>query len=401
MKLFTPTQRNDQVSYPPAKWSLSGRGFFLSAFCCVCLVVAVYSPSLNFQFILDDHRFTQDPRLQEPGHTWDYFTNMVWPQFKGGPNSFYRPLFLFWMRINFLLCGLSSWGWHLLSIAKHLLVAGLLGMLVWKLLRDWPAAAGTATLFALHPAQTESVSWVTVPDPLMAIGLLIALLCYLESLQGTSRSERVKASKRRKASLADLDSSRNWKWLLLSAGAYLMALFAKETAIVFPGLILAIGFSCTPTERASCANGGARKRLRKALLNTMPFVLTTGVYLAFRISALGGTMSPATQHLPWRALILSWPAILWFYVRAMVWPWKPHSFADPILVEKFSVSAVVLPMIWLAMTGFVLFAAPEVGMEKQSRRTKGRWGEVRHCDRDSFVGLTAPSGTECQRPKSG
>jgi hypothetical protein len=39
-------------------------------------------------------------------------------------------------------------------------------------------AAGllAATLFALHPAQAESVAWVTVPDPLMSLGILGALL---------------------------------------------------------------------------------------------------------------------------------------------------------------------------------------------------------------------------------
>ena len=43
--------------------------------------LAVYLPSLNFQFILDDHRFVNDPRVQSPGYVWDYFANYVWAQF--------------------------------------------------------------------------------------------------------------------------------------------------------------------------------------------------------------------------------------------------------------------------------------------------------------------------------
>lgn len=75
---------------------------------------------------------------------------------------------------------MSSWGWHLLSVAKHIVVAFLLGLLVWKLLHDRVAALIAGTLFALHPAQTESVAWVTVPDPVMSAAVLGTLLLYLK-----------------------------------------------------------------------------------------------------------------------------------------------------------------------------------------------------------------------------
>src|SRR5215472_5370014 len=73
--------------------SLSARTCFLLALGFVSLVSAVYARSLHFQFVLDDHRFTADPRIQESGHLWDYFANYVWAQFNGGPPSFYRPVF--------------------------------------------------------------------------------------------------------------------------------------------------------------------------------------------------------------------------------------------------------------------------------------------------------------------
>ena len=127
---------------------------------------AVYSPSLKFSFILDDHRFTSDPRIQESGHIFDDFSNYIWAQYTGGPPSFYRPVFLLWLRFNSVFCDVSPLGWHLFSIAKHLLAAILLGLLIDQLLRDRIAAFAAATLFALHPSHTESGSWVTVPDPL-------------------------------------------------------------------------------------------------------------------------------------------------------------------------------------------------------------------------------------------
>jgi hypothetical protein len=87
---------------------LSPRTFFILALCVVAVVFAVYSPALAFQFVLEDHRYTGDPRIQYSGHVWEYFANYTWAQFIGGPPSFYRPLFILWLRINFILGATSS-----------------------------------------------------------------------------------------------------------------------------------------------------------------------------------------------------------------------------------------------------------------------------------------------------
>src|ERR1700723_4750276 len=182
MKLVLPTRRqNLAIGSPSAEVPdlLSPRTFFILALCVVAVVFGVYSPALAFQFVLDDHRYTGDPRIQYSGHVWEYFANYTWAQFIGGPPSFYRPLFILWLRINFILSKMSPWGWHLLSITKHVAVAALLGLLVQRLLRDRVAALVASALFALHPAQTESVAWVTVPDPLMSVGILGAALLYI------------------------------------------------------------------------------------------------------------------------------------------------------------------------------------------------------------------------------
>src|SRR5580658_2084062 len=182
-----------------AKELLSPKAALIVALVLVAALFAIYSPALKFQFILDDLRFTGDPRLQSSGHVWEYFTSFVWAQVTGGPLSFYRPLFLLWLRLNFILSGASPWAWHLFSIAKHVAVAVLLGLLVWKLLRDRVAALIAGALFALHPAQTESVAWVTVPDPLMSAAVLATVLLYLkyaESIFARTRPPDGKSSEK-------------------------------------------------------------------------------------------------------------------------------------------------------------------------------------------------------------
>jgi hypothetical protein len=336
--------------------------------CMVAAVVAagtfaIYSPALNFQFILDDHHFIGDPRLQSSGHLWEYFTSYSWAQFTGGPLSFYRPLFLLWLRLSFVLSGMSPWGWHLLSIAKHVAVAVLLGMLVWNLLRDRVAALIAGTLFALHPAQTESVAWVTVPDPLMSAAVLGTLLLYLRYGERVAAGEAPDAGKYRKKSRKHIRSKAGSEpsvtYLIASVLACLAALMAKETAIVLPGVLFSMALVSpigTPGWEEGVRVGGAglRVRLLSALRDTVPFMAVTAVYLLLRLHALQGRLTSPTQHLSWRTLLLSWPATLWFYVEVLLWPVRLRAFADPTLADRFSLRAVLVPGLGVGCAVFAL-----------------------------------------------
>lgn len=371
MNLGLSTRRQNPAigtSFAGVPELLSLRTSLVAALCLGAVIFAVYSPSLNFQFVLDDHRFTGDPRIQGPDHVWDYFTNYVWAQFTGGPPSFYRPVFLLWLRINFILSAMSPWGWHLLSIVKHLAVAVLLGLLVLRLLRDRIAALVAATLFALHPAQTESVAWVTVPDPLMSAAILGALLLYLRWVavvpQGQSHERKSrKTARSRKAAQPQL------YWLVASAAVCFAALLAKETSIIFPVLIFALPLLVPRGE-----NGDAdfRVRLRRALRHTVPFLCVTGLYLLMRFHALGGKLASRTQSLPWSTVLLSWPATLWFYVKVLLWPDHSHAFADPTLAQGFSLRGVALPALGVSCTIAILVVALSWTWKKARRELPGQ-----------------------------
>lgn len=326
----------------------------------IAIVLAVYNPALNFQFVLDDHRFTQDHRIQFSGYLWNYFADFVWAQSTGMPPSFYRPIFLLWMRINFLLCGLSSWGWHLLSIAKHVVVAALLAMLVWSLLRDRVAALVAAVLFALHPAQTESVAWVTVPDPLMAAGILGSVLLFLKYLRVVDAGTTT-TPKRRNKSRAQANGGHT-PWLIASAICGLLALFAKETAIILPVLIFALAFLHARGETVLVAQKSRKGEtdplfwpsVKSALSQTAPFLIATVLYLLLRVNALQGSVVSRTQHLRVTTVLLSWPATLCFYLKVLFWPVRSRAFANPTIIDRFSVHDVLIPLLGLMATGLAL-----------------------------------------------
>ncbi|HEU5400198.1 MAG TPA: hypothetical protein VFU86_02505, partial [Terriglobales bacterium] len=75
MRASSASKRQLSPSAAASPHSLSLRATIFLGIAILALIFAVYSPSLGFQFILDDHRFLSDPRLQSAGHLWDYFTN--------------------------------------------------------------------------------------------------------------------------------------------------------------------------------------------------------------------------------------------------------------------------------------------------------------------------------------
>jgi hypothetical protein len=93
--------------------------------------------------------------------------------------------------------------------------------------------------------------------------------------------------------------------------------------------------------------------LLTATRRTIPFLCAAGLYLLMRLNALSGKLSASTQNLPWSTVLLSWPRILWFYLKVMSWPARSYSFADPILERHFSGRGVVLPV--LALGGVLAF----------------------------------------------
>ncbi len=351
MRASNATKRQLFTSPAASPDPLSWRTFAILAAALVALVFAVYSPSLRFQFILDDHSFLNDPRLQSSGHIWDYFTKYVWSQFKGGPDSFYRPLFVLWLRVNIILNGPSSWWWHLLSIAKHVCVAILVGTLAWKLLRDRIAALLASTLFALHPSNTESVAWITVPDPLTSIGVLGSILFYLEYLARVEAQppDTQKGTRKKKKKV---QAKSALPWLIASALAYFAALLTKEIAVAAPAIVFVLALAFRPRLTAAPKPLSTTKefvrRLIPALLDLAPFLLLTAVYLILRVHALGH-LTANTQHLPLRTSLLTLPFAVWFYIQTVIWPVRLHAFADSIPVQAFSVRTVLLPALGIGI----------------------------------------------------
>ena len=190
-----------------------------------------------FQF--DDERvILQDPRLESLARFVGHLPQMIRPVTK---LTFFADRWCF---------GASPAGYHLLNLLLHLAN----GLLVFALLRSVRLGQGlqprptlafwTALVFLVHPIGSEAVTYVSGRPTLLAAFFGLAALCL-----ATGAATRQAARPDSEAG----HGRRHRTTTVLLAGSLAMALLSKETAVVFPALLLLwhVIFGRTAPERGS------------------------------------------------------------------------------------------------------------------------------------------------------
>jgi len=304
---------------------LSGRATTLALALILALVFLAYADTLWFQFVHDD-------RFQILGNTWlrswkylpRYFTEDVWafehPVFRG---TFYRPIFLLWFRLQYLVFGIRPWGWHLCTVLCHVGVTLLGYYTAARLLEDRLAALFATLIFGLHPTHAEAVAWVSgVTEPLFAIFLFASYLCYLKK-----RAEPAHAR----------------AYLAASLGLYAVATLSKETAVILPFIIFACEFLWS--ERTAPSRWRAwMHRSRDAFKVVAPYLVLFVIYIAARLYSLEGFQNTKEAH-SYLSMFLTWPSVLWFYIQHLIWPTHLSPFYNREFYSHLDVRNVLLPAI--------------------------------------------------------
>lgn len=323
---------------PETTWNrietwLTPQRFLLALVLAATLVF--YLGTLQYDFVYDDHeQIVENPYLRSWRYLPTFLTESLWQQFSPLPSSYYRPLFQAWLGFEYTVFGLRAWGWHLTSVLLHVAVTFLVYRLARRLLRDDWVALFAAAVFGLHPVHTEAVAWVSaVPEPLLAVFLIAAFLAYLNG--------RVATPNRR-------------AWLGASLLWFVLALLGKETALVFPLLVVAFHLTLDKGSKVSA--------LRCGLVATLPYLAFTAVYVAVRVKVIGEPAKTMTL-VPWRIVFLTWPSLLWFDFRHLVWPFGLGEFYDRPYVLRPDRSNFVLPL-----AGIVVVALGLTWLSKQSRQ---------------------------------
>ncbi|MBI5724013.1 MAG: tetratricopeptide repeat protein [Planctomycetes bacterium] len=227
------------------------RGGMLCALA-VCLAgTAAYWNSFGGAFVFDDaHSITESREM----------TGSVWEPLR---RYDVRPVAFLTFWVNRRLGGLDVWDYHLVNLCVHLLAGLTLMGLVRRLLLSprlarhfgdaaEPLAAAVAVVWAVHPIQTEAVTYI-IQRCESLMGLFALLSIYL--------------------AVRGMESPRPAGWFAASLAAFLAGGGCKEAIITVPPILLAADMVFYSSVRA----GGFWKAFRASLRRG--WVLYAGVGL--------------------------------------------------------------------------------------------------------------------------
>jgi len=176
------------------------------------IVLLLYGGSCYFGYTeLDDTIFTRDFHEYNE-HLGNLLTSFRRGVFDPVNDTYYRPLFLDSMIVNYQFSELNAQGYHIINMLLHLLNVCLLYQLLKKTgLQQLPAFL-LSLIFAVHPVLSQAVAWIPGRnDTMLAAFTLGFLLCSISYMQKGRLSS-----------------------LLLSALFLVLAFFTKETAVFVP-----------------------------------------------------------------------------------------------------------------------------------------------------------------------
>ena len=263
------------------------------------LAVAAYARALPGEFMFDDSRaIERNLAVKDLG---SYLHDRFLPDLLHGG----RPIADLTFAVDYAVGRLDPRPFHASGIAVHLLATALAFFFVRALLRLAGAARAegvalaAAGLFALHPMQTQAVSYVIQQaETLSSAGYLGALLLLL-------RAER-----------------RGWNragagWAVLAGVVFLLALGAKAVAATLPAAWLLLA--------AIVPGGDGRKgllRWRQRLLLAVPFVALDAWFSSRTLVGIEGHTDAGFSvpgFTPWTYL-LSQSRVIVTYLRLLLWP---------------------------------------------------------------------------------
>ena len=293
------------VSPIAARWAVP-----LAAGLIVLATLAAYANSFQGVFVFDDQpSIVDNPTIR---HLWPIW-RVLFPPSHGETVSG-RPLLNLTFAVNYALGGLNPWGYHAVNLAIHVLAAlPLFGILCRTLrlppLRDRFGRSATlpalaiSLLWAVHPLQTESVTYVAQrAESLCGLFYLLTLYCFI---RGATIDPASRSAVRRPP-----------LWYSAAIFSCLLGMATKEVMATAPLMVLLF-------DRTFLAGSFAQAlRRRWGLYLGLAATLGGLAYLVVATPAgRGGTAGFATPEAlgAWE-YIRSQPAAILHYLRLAVWP---------------------------------------------------------------------------------
>ncbi len=274
----------------------------------VLAVFAIYLNALPNGLVMDDYKLIRNnPTVAGEAGAGKIFRS----QFADGAGKispFYRPLIIYSYVLDHRFWKDNPRGYHLTNIVAHALVSVLvfLGFSLWaggiSSLKDSRTAIGAfaGLLFAVHPAHTQSVTWISGRTDVVAA--LFCLLSFYLYFQSANRPRRLELA-----------------LIFFALGSFFLALLAKEVAVVFPVLLILADYA---------QKGDAREMLKpRKLIVFSAFFAIAIMYLMIRQKVLGFPLGSTALSFSWysegKADVSSLVRVcktLFYYLETLIYP---------------------------------------------------------------------------------
>lgn len=257
------------------------------------LVAASYINSIFNPFMWDDKQMILHNEGIRQG--WTSVINAFSPAKWAGRTddagfvSFFRPMHTLLSVFDYQVWGLNPFGFHLSNTLVHLFNTIFLFFLTLRLTGKRLPSIAAASIFAVHPVHTESVSFISARVDLLAAAFMMPSF-YLYMRAGKEFS---------------------WRYLA-SLALFWLAMLSKEMAVMLPVLLSV--YSWIYEER-----GG---RIKKAV----PFFLLLGAYIAYRVFGLETFAGQQQLRADVVTLASTAAAATFDYMRLLVFPYPLKAY---------------------------------------------------------------------------
>jgi hypothetical protein len=229
------------------------RQYWASLLLLVVVLVLVYAVSLFNGFVRDDELIiVNNPQTLSLGNV---------PEVLLAPDvikPYYRPLNRATYLLDYQIAGMKPAWYHGINILFHLGNVLLLYLVCLRLLPSRSASLIAALLFAVHPANSEAVNFISARNTLLA--LFFSLASFLTFMRAR-------------------DQGRQWPFF--SAILFFCGLLSKETAFMLVGILILYTIIPLPGQEG-------REQGPRRFVTLLPYLAAILVYFVMRTYALHG-----------------------------------------------------------------------------------------------------------------
>ena len=287
----------------------------------VAAVLLAYANVYHDEFLYDDINLIRDNKFLTSWRSIGTLFVTHSQQGSGAVDPLYRPLQLLLYLFIYQTAGPSTIAFHLLNVGLHALNACLLYTLGTRLRFQRVAVLLAALLWAVHPVNTQAVTYMNGTAELLSGAFLLGSILVL--VPGFSPRR-----------------------VLAACFLFVAALLSKETAVVFP--LLAMGLLFYQSEN---------RWSPVIYLKTWPFWLMTALYLLARVTVLNfgglfGYYHGAILQDRFYTFLATLPTYLWLFVCPTGlhidrdFPFYTSLWTPPVLTGLAILSALLTGIAW-------------------------------------------------------